>query len=374
MGSDVDSLSALRRDIASGRVVGPRIVFAGPLLQGAAPWGTPPSYVWVVPSATAATGVVDSLRNRGVTFVKVHDYLRPDVLWALMAEARRAGLKVVGHLRPGVTVRQLIDSGKTSIEHMPHELVAACADQGEARVNGLYSAWQKSGFRDDTLLARRQQLHADVIPAKCRALHETMAARDVRLLPTLTLNTALLAAAGMRSADSLGVFTPDRRRRCEDRIVALGAVPRSLRETHWRAQLADVRDVRRAGVTIIAGTDFPQDCVPAGTSLLTELELLVDAGLSPFEALAAATRDAARLSLAADSVGTIGVGKAADLVLLDRNPLLDIRHMRSIDGVVQRGVWFPAARLAALRAAAVQRVPARWRSRRSSSSAAARDR
>jgi adenine deaminase len=124
----------------------------------------------------------------------------------------------------------------------------------------------------------------------------------------------------------------------------------------FRHQLNIVGSMHRAGVPLLAGTDTPGTERVPGLSLAEELYLLVQAGLSPKAALQAATREPARFLGMEDSLGTIEPGKAADLVLLERDPLVDITNVRSVRSVVIRGRYLSAARLEAIRAAALTLV------------------
>lgn len=112
-----------------------------------------------------------------------------------------------------------------------------------------------------------------------------------------------------------------------------------------------VGDLNRAGVGILAGTDTPNPGLYPGLSLHRELELMVEAGLTPMQALQTATRNAAVFLRATDSLGTIALGKAGDVVLLNANPLENISNTRRIAGVMLRGRYFDAAALTALMAA-----------------------
>ena len=123
-----------------------------------------------------------------------------------------------------------------------------------------------------------------------------------------------------------------------------------------------VGELHRAGVPILAGSDTPNPFVFPGSSLHEELELLVGAGLTPMEAIVAATADPARFLGLSATHGTIEPGKTADLVLLDGNPLEDIRNTRAIAGVVLSGKFFDRTALDDLlgqAAAAAQPPPAR---------------
>ena len=124
---------------------------------------------------------------------------------------------------------------------------------------------------------------------------------------------------------------------CSQNVKDWGSVVDSLRQAYYRAVGDIVRTIHQAGVSVLAGTDGPGGCLTAGWSLHKELESLVSSGLTPLEALRAATIEPARFLGLADSLGTVRVGMVADLVLLDANPLDDIRNARRITGVMADG-------------------------------------
>jgi imidazolonepropionase-like amidohydrolase len=132
---------------------------------------------------------------------------------------------------------------------------------------------------------------------------------------------------------------------------------RAFFTTYWPVALRHVREMHAAGVRVMAGSDVAVLNIFPGLSLHDELRLLADSvGMTPYEALASATRRPAEWLGLGDSVGTIAPGKVADLVLLEADPLADITHTRRIAAVVLRGVWYDAAALREL-LAAVRRMP-----------------
>jgi imidazolonepropionase-like amidohydrolase len=173
----------------------------------------------------------------------------------------------------------------------------------------------------------------------------TLVERDRALAPPATVRGWMEAAAtahvpvAWRDAWAAQLAGAVRRMDDDDwRLVARGA--------EQRRQM--VRALRRAGVGLLVGTDTPNAFVVPGFSVHDELAAFVAAGVPPEAALAAATRDAARFAGAAGEWGTVQVGARADLVLLRADPLADVRATRDPAGVMARGRWYPAARLAAL--------------------------
>jgi imidazolonepropionase-like amidohydrolase len=144
--------------------------------------------------------------------------------------------------------------------------------------------------------------------------------------------------------DSFAAYLPDTLRAY---VAAIFPVPDSIPEgadsvgtALFEKRLALVGTLYRAGVGVMPGTDAPLRNSPPGFGLHRELALLVRAGLSPFEALRAATLDAARFLGLSDSLGRIARGQVADLILLDANPLEDVRNLQRIRAVVANGRWF----------------------------------
>ncbi len=303
MGGDADFILPLRAQVQSGAVLGPEIVAAGPILDDA-----PPSFPYRRRVATAqeATSALADLKAAGVDFIKVHDHTPRDVFFAIAEEAPKLGLTFAGHVPQGVKVEEAADAGIHSIEHLANYEVF-----GECLVNDRYTL------------------------AGCRRLFEKLAAKGVWQTPTLSFFETVPDMFSGRplehaeyASDSLLEMTLDNLKQSN--------VPASTLEKMRIAgqmSLQAIRDMSALGNRFLAGCD---QLVP-GFCLHDELEWFTKAGFSPLQALQTATINPARFLDREDQQGTIEVGKRADLVLLDANPLVDIRNVARIDSVVVRG-------------------------------------
>ena len=283
-------------------------------------------------SPANARTAVDDLHRAGVDFVKVGDTVPPDAYRAVVDQARRHGLPVAGHLPVGVGAADAALAGQRSIEHFGSArfhglLLASSSEEGPLarRVQELLEAARRGEAAADTHLFRGDltgPLADSFSLAKAAALFRTFAERDIAQVPTLV---------AMRSIwDAQASDMAEHDRRAAERV--------------WDLYREMVRLMRDAGVSILAGSDLE----PHGGSLHQELELLVEAGLSPAEAIAAATSEAAAFLGLIDDVGTVEAGKRADLVLLDGDPLADIRNTRRIAAVMVGGVVLNRSDLQAL--------------------------
>jgi imidazolonepropionase-like amidohydrolase len=336
-----------RAAIANGKLQGPRMIVAGPLLDG-------PNPVWpdstIVATAAEARDVVPSIRRDGYDFVKVYSRLPREAYFAIAAEAKRANLAFAGHVPNALTVLEASDAHQKSIEHLDGLLSGVSSVEKEVRERMA----ALSGVSPAVRAARRElseRMLATFDSAKATALFARFVRNGTWQCPTLTLLRAYA------SLDDSG-FVSDPR---------LKYMPRSAKSM-WQPQnnpflagksAADyevgrrvlrrlyelVGAMNRAGVPFIAGTDVLNPFVFPGFSLHDELALLVDAGLTPLQALRAATSSAAAFAGRSADLGAVKSGYLADLVLLDRNPLEDIRNTRAISAVVMSGRLYDRAAL-----------------------------
>jgi len=330
-----------KRDIAVGILVGPRIVTAGNALDGPRP---------VFPGSAAIRDTVEAkaavihAREQGADFIKVIGPIPAAAYFMVLRTARDLGLPVAGHVPPEVGAMTVSDSGQRSIEHLgfaetlcstkPDSLAALRAERARAT----------SATRRDALNRELRHLGVAAFDEKaCQPYFARLVRNGTWQVPTLTVKRALGSVKDPRfQADSLMHYATSALRASWDpqndpQLNTFTAEDFASMREEYAGALRVVGAMARAGVPLLAGSDVNNPHVFPGFGLHDELALLVEAGLSPEAALAAATVSPARYFGATDSLGTIAVGKLADLVLLDADPLADIRNTRRIRAVVLNG-------------------------------------
>jgi imidazolonepropionase-like amidohydrolase len=320
----------LRREVEAGRIVGPQLWLASPQLTGREDVNSR-----VVTSPEDARKAVKEMADLGYDFVKLTLFITPPVYDAIVSEAKRQGIRVVGHVDPQVGVARALAAGQ-QIEHLDNYLESVLADSAPMRASvsdrGLFKLknWESLDYVDDAKVAR-------IGGATARA--------GIYTCPTLTVFKKAFALGQseeeIKARPDWGIMPP------ELRTLYLGA-----REKYWKNPATEARRMRwmqvrdrlvkaiaDSGGKIMAGSDTPEWFFAYGWTLHREMESLVAAGLTPYQALAAATRNPAEFLRASKEWGTIEAGKRADLVLLTANPLEDIRNTSGIEAVVIGGRW-----------------------------------
>jgi Amidohydrolase family len=304
MGSAADFILPMRDRVRRGELSGPQIVAAGPILDNAPPdW----PFRQRVTNATEARAAVRDLKKRGVDFIKVHTNTPRDAFFAIADETPKAGLPFAGHVPRAVTVAEAVASGMRSIEHF-----------------GEFRLFRECGTRP-----------APYDAASCRALFEQLAAKGVWQTPTADFVRVLpdvFSGKPLPHAEYASDSLLDLTRKNRDASKLDDAALATFRAM-GRTSVTVIRDMLARGVPLLAGCD---GTVP-GFCLHDELQALNEAGLSPFQALQTATINPARFLGREKTEGTIDAGKRADLVLLDADPLTDIRNTRRIAAVVVPG-------------------------------------
>jgi len=293
----------LRQEIAAGRLLGPRIYCAGPLIDGPDPlW---PPITQTVSSVEQIPRIVRQLKADHVDIIKVYVGLSNPMLWALAAEARKNSLPVFVDQSWRNGFPDLAAAGITAFVHTPDIIT------GDEMIKTL----KERGVRFISTLA--------VVEAKSRRRLE-----DLRFLeyPLVKDTTPPDFVAGVR-AEAM---------RCRE-SKEWNSGPREQNMKRFMQQSANLKKLFDAGLFIAAGTDAPYPGVFQGEGIHREMELLVEAGVPPMDAIVMATRNAARLIGAGGEWGTLEPGKLANLLVIQGRPDQRIQDMRNIDRVVRLG-------------------------------------
>jgi imidazolonepropionase-like amidohydrolase len=340
MAGDWDTLTKWRREIAAGRLIGPRIVASGPYLEG----GDVPIPHILTRTPEEGVAGVDSLVKLGVDFIKVHGQLTPSTYFAIARRAREKGIPFAGHVSQAVGSADASDSGQKSIEHML-AIPAPCTPAESIALKPRFtvqSAIGRCSSRDLAPLYARFVRNGTWVTPTFTAAYE-VSAWPSRVVP----------------GDSLAHYLPESLKKFVAKIFSMpDSIPPgadSVGRAMFAKRLAQAETMRAAGVHIMTGTDAPLRNSPPGFGLHEELALLVRGGMSPFNAIRAATIEPATYLGMLDSAGTIAAGKVADLVLLSANPLRDINATRRIVAVVANGHFIDSAERARLIASASKR-------------------
>jgi imidazolonepropionase-like amidohydrolase len=339
----------LRRQLIEGRIVGPQLWVASPQFTGEE--GTNARLVTDPDDARAA---VRQMRAAGYDFIKLTTEITVPVYEAIVEEGARSGIRIIGHVDPRVGVRRAL-AAHQQIEHLDNYLESVLADSAPMRESvsdrGLFRLknWESLDYVDDAKVER-------IAGATARAGSFTC--------PTLTVFKKAFALGQseeeIKGRPDWGIMP------AELRGLYLGA-----REKYWKNPATEARRMRwvevrnrlvkaiaDSGGKIMTGSDTPEWFFGYGWTLHREMESLVVAGLTPYQALAAATRNPAEFLRASKEWGTIEQGKRADLVLVAGNPLEDIRNTARIEGVSVGGRWLDNAERERMIAAAARRLGA----------------
>jgi len=334
MGSDLEMLQQWRNQISAGTLIGPRIVMAGPMLDGPKPRF--PSSI-AIQTPEDGRHAVDDLKRRGVDFIKLQSLIPRDAVFAIAGEAKKEGISFVGHVPDSVRASEMSNAGQKSFEHLI----------------GIFEG--SSPLEDKFLVGPKSesQFLSTYDPQRAAALFALLAKNQTWQCPTLVWERG-------GNLIELGDFVHDPRakyvpaywkdvtwKRFTDQVMhEFNTDDLATRRRFVDKELEVVKTMHDTGVPFLAGTDTPSGVyIFPGFSLHEELQRFVAAGFTPLEALQTATLNPARFFSMSDRLGTIEKGKLADMVLLNDNPLDDIRNTQKIAAVIVNGRYLSRADL-----------------------------
>jgi imidazolonepropionase-like amidohydrolase len=342
MGGDLDVL-AWKHDIESGSLLGPHIVASGPFLIAS---GKKSPEQLPVANAEEARAAVRDLKRRGADFIKIISLPSKEVFFAVADEAKKQNIFFVGHLPFQVNAAEASNAGMRSIEHLLYSAFSLSFSSQEDNLRQRLIAAEQKG---DSVAWEHIAHEADATYSseKANSVLQALKKNGTWVTPTLA---------------SIDITSHPEQWKLDD--PALEFVPPALAK-QWRDSFEDSRmreraawlarqaandwkltgELHRAGIPLLVGSDSLDPFVFPGPSLHRELAELVTAGLTPGEALQAATQGAARFLGQEPDFGTVENGKIADLVLLDANPLEDITNTRKIVGLIRGGNYLDRAAL-----------------------------
>jgi len=314
----------LRRELAEEDRFGPRLITSGPSMNGNS-----------VSGPDEGADMVRAQYATGYDLIKIHPGLSSEEFAAVASAANELGMPFAGHVPVAVGVENALSANMATIDHLDGYIAALLPANTDP--SGGYG-----GFFD-VLLADQ------VIEDRIGELARQTAAAGTWNVPTESLfehRVGDISVADLRNRpemrymprSTVDQWVRSKEQQLEERGFSAATAARAI---DIRRQL--ILALHRAGAGLLLGSDAPQVFNVPGYSLHHELGYLVAAGLSPFEALRAGTTAAAEFL--GSNTGTVAVGREADLILLDANPLIDINNSRRIHGVMLRGQWYSSAEL-----------------------------
>ena len=326
-GNEFEFITAVRDAIRNGNGLGPRILMAG-LVDGTGPLALG---IQRVDNPAQAHDWVERYHAAGFAQMKIYSSMTRDNVAAVAREAHALGMSVTGHIPEGMTLREGVDAGMDQVNHISYVLEAMLPD-------GSMPPLSRRLERAQT------RASVDVNSERARETVRFLKEHNIVIDPTV----ALFELQTVSPSKPYASFEPGVARVAPELGVVFATPTQSpadpmppLRAAIFEKELEIIGSLHRAGVTMVAGTD---QAVP-GFSLYRELELYVQAGLTPMEAIQAATSVPAHVMRRDQDLGTLEVGKMADLIILGKNPVESISNIRSVESVVANGALYETAPL-----------------------------
>jgi imidazolonepropionase-like amidohydrolase len=343
MGGELEVLLTWKRDVEAGTLLGPHIIAAGPWLAAD---GQKSPEQYPVANAEEARAAVRDLKRRGADFIKIISLPSKDTFFAVADECKKQNISFAGHLPFQISALEASNAGMHSIEHLLYSAFSLSFSSKEddlrqrlieAEKKGDSESWEQIAHESD----------ATYDPAKATALFQALKKNGTWVTPTLeSLDTASHPEDWSVDDPLLAFVPPSLAQQWRDSLNDNDMKERAA----WLARQASndwklTAELHHAGTSLLVGSDSLDPFVFPGESLHKELAQMVRAGLTPAEALKAATQGAAQFMGRERDLGTVETGKLADLVVLDASPLDTIANTQRISAVVRGGKYLDRAEL-----------------------------
>ncbi|HSS75867.1 MAG TPA: amidohydrolase family protein [Thermoanaerobaculia bacterium] len=329
MANDVDKLRDLKRRWENGDAVGPRVLMAG-FMDGPGPFAGPTKVL--VSTEKEALDWVDRYAAMGYVQVKLYSSLDPKLVPPIVKRAHEKGLRVSGHIPNGMIAEEAVRAGFDEIQHVNFLELNFLDRSIDTRTPARFTEVGEHSAELD--------LNSDKVKSFIALLKERGTDLDVTLATFEALYMAPANAVGPTYASVVDRFPPTMQRGFVGGGLTAPKGHEQRYKDSFRAMENLVLALHKAGVPIVAGTD-----ALCGFALHRELELYVDAGFSPADALRAATLVPARVMKRDQDLGSVVPGKLADLILVDGDPMARISDIRRVVLTVKDGVVYDPAAL-----------------------------
>lgn len=326
VGNDTDFIITLREEVNSGLRIGPTLFVSGYMINSRKiPFGAS-QHTAVIRNIKEAQKVVSLLAQKKVDWIKIYITLPKGLVRKVLFEANKFGIPVAGHLRK-VDARFAAQWGISTIEHATGIAEALLADEEFEDAPPLHTISEKTW------------LHVD--RTKYDDLIDLFIEKNVFIHANLTLYESFTLPVEKIKNKPFVELMPSSIVEGWDAYLAKKFLEMTPNKEDWKITKERLEEFlvlfKDEGGKVLAGTDTPWPYLLPGFSLHRELELLVEAGFTPMEAIQTATKYAAEALRQEDNIGTLTEGKHADLVVLNANPLENIRAVRDIHHVIKEG-------------------------------------
>ncbi len=335
MFGNMDVVNEIKRLTQNDSLIGPDYISAGPIICG-----DPPSLRSCVVAKSPEEGreFVRQHKADGADFIKTYNMLKKDVYLAIADECKKQGIVLTGHIPFDVSLPEALKQNHKSIEHFYGILEYCCDTLGLAKIDKE----RKGRFNYSEYIKRAKHVFETYDESRENEVIELLENSNTWVCPTYTVHLGYMRTYNYDLDDQRRYYLPDYAlwSSTDSVLSKTDSINLKVEQNYYNLMLKLSRKLRDRKIQFLAGSDYCNPFTYPGFSLHEELQIFVEeVGFTPLEALRSATINPAVYFNLEGELGTVEQGKRASLLLLDRNPLDDIRHTQEIEGVILRGKY-----------------------------------